>query len=142
MTMGYGLGLGRVFNVVANADGVPVKLDHAAAVTFVAYLDAGTQTISLSELNNGASEASLAVIDKLHKGPGVGGTWTEVTQSAAASFDLTTDATNDAIVVTVEASELSDGFNEVEANVDSGIVFAITHDLSMKRAPQNLPSSV
>jgi hypothetical protein len=135
-------GLGNVFNVVPAASGVHIPLGHAAAVSFVTYEDDGSTIITLKESINGQSEQNLAVISRLHKGPGVGGTWTKVTQAAAATFDLSDDTTNDATVITVEATSLSDGFNCVEATVDGGICVAILHDLAHQRTAENLPRNV
>jgi hypothetical protein len=140
--MPYKEGLGRVFNVVAAATGVHIPLTNAQAVSFVCFLDAGTQSVTLKESIDGASEANLAVIDRLHKGPGVGGTWTLVTQAAAATFDLTTDATNDCFVFTVGAEQLSAGFNCVEVTQSSGTCVAIIHDLNVQRDPAKLATSV
>lgn len=140
--MPYAEGLGRVFNVVAAASGVHIPLTNAQAVSFVCFLDAGTQSVTLKESNDGASEQNLAVIDRLHKGPGIGGTWTLVTQAAAATFDLTTDATNDSFVFTVGAEQLSDGFNCVEVTQSSGTCVAIIHDLKIQRDPALLATSV
>lgn len=142
MAQGYGHALGRIFNVVAEADGVHIPLTHADGVTFVTYEDDGSTIITIRESIDGSSEQTLAVVDLVHKGPGVGGTWTKVTQTAAATYDLADDGTNDTAVVTIYGSQLSDGFNCVEASVDGGVVTAITHDLLMKRDPDNLPSNV
>lgn len=135
-------GLGRILNVVPAASGVHIPLTHADAVTFVTFEDDGSTIISLKQSIDGLSEANLPIITKVHKGPGIGGTWTEVTQAAATSYDLTDDTTNDAIVLTVHAAQLSDGYNCVEATVDGGICVAIIHDLYQKRAGDKLPSSV
>lgn len=135
-------GLGRVFNVIPAASGIHVPLTRGRAVSFVTYEDDGSTIMTLKESVDGASEQNLAIITKVAKGPGVGGTWTEVTQAAAATYDLSDDTTNDAIVVTVNADELSDGFNCVEATVDGGICIAIVHELLEGRTPGNLPSSI
>lgn len=135
-------GLGRVFNVVPAASGVHIPLTRATAVSFVTYEDDGSTIITLKESIDGDSEQNLAVITRVHKGPGVGGTWTLVTQAAAATYDLSDDTTNDATVLTVRAEQLSAGFNCVEATVDGGICVAITHDLLEQRAPAALPTSV
>jgi hypothetical protein len=135
-------GLGRVFNVVAAASGIHIPLPRAGAVSFVSFLDAGTQNVTLKESVDGASEQNLAVITRLHKGPGVGGQWTLVTQAAAATFDLTTDATNDSFVVTVRAEQLSAGFNCVEMTASAGILVAVIHDLAVQRDPALLARSV
>jgi hypothetical protein len=134
--------LGRVGNVVPVASGVHIPLTDAGAVTWACFLDAGTQSITLKESIDGASEQNLAVIDRLYKGPGVGGTWTLVTQTAAATFDLTTDATNDCFVFTVGAEQLSAGFNCLEVTQSSGTCVAITHDLKRQRDAAALATSV
>lgn len=137
-----GFGLGRVFNVVAAASGVHIPLAAGQAISFVSFLAAGTQTITLQESVDGASSQNLATITTLYKGPGIGGTWTKVTQAAAATFNLTTDATNNSIVLTILADDLSDGFNCVKLTADSGILMAIIHDLNVGRTPANLAKSV
>ncbi len=135
-------GLGRLFNVVYNASGVHIPLRNATGVTFFAYLDAGTQTITLKQSINGQSEAALSIITQIHKGPGIGGGWTKVTQAAADNFNLTTDATNDCVAVYVAADQLGDAYDCVEATVGSGTCVAVIHDLLTQRAPAALASSV
>lgn len=135
-------GLGRVFNVIPAASGVHIPLTNATAVSFVTYEDDGSTILTLKESINGQSEQDLPIIDHYHKAPGVGGTWTLVTQAAAASLDLSDDTVNDATVITVSADQLSDGYNCVEATVDGGICVAIVHDLTQRRKPTNLPSNV
>jgi len=136
-------GLGRLFNVVAQASGVHIPLTNAAGVTFVCFEDDGSQIITLKESIGGQSEQNLAIIDKVYKGPGVGGTWTKVTQAAAATYDNADDTTNDAVVLYVPATSLSDGYDCVELTNDGGNpVIAIIHDLAYQRAPENLARSV
>ncbi|HEY1380913.1 MAG TPA: hypothetical protein VGF55_29200 [Gemmataceae bacterium] len=135
-------GLGRLFNFVHQASGVHIPLDNASGITFFNFLDAGTQSVTLKESIDGASEQNLAVIDKLYKGPGIGGTWTKVTQAAAATYDNSTDATNDCIAIYVGADQLSDGFNCVELTSGTGTCIAVIHDLNVQRDPANLASSV
>jgi len=136
-------GLGRLFNVVAQASGVHIPLTNAAGVTFICFEDDGSQIVTLKESIAGASEQNLVIIDKVYKGPGVGGTWTKVTQTAAATYDNSDDGTNDAVALYVDAAELSDGFDSVELTNDGGNpVIAIIHDLLVQRDPANLPSSI
>ncbi|MDQ7910252.1 hypothetical protein RB614_37740 [Phytohabitans sp. ZYX-F-186] len=136
-------GLGRVFNVVAQASGIHIPLKDAAGITFVCFEDDGSQIITLKESIDGQSEQNLAKITKLYKGPGVGGTWTKVTQAASHTFDLTDDTTNDTVVLYVGADMLSAGYNCVELTNDGGNpVIAIVHDLLVQRAPENLARSV
>lgn len=135
-------GLGRLFNVIHEASGVHIPLDNATGVTFFNFLAAGTQSVTLKESVAGASEQNLAVIDKVYKGPGVGGTWTKVTQAAAATYDNSTDATNDCIAIYVGADQLSDGFDSVEMTSGTGTCIAVIHDLVVQRDPANLSSSI
>ena len=141
---GYGLGLGRVFNVVPSASGVNINLTHYGAVTFVSFEDDGSTILTLTECQDASDtgEQALAVIDKVHKGPGVGGSWTEVTQTAAGTYDLADDTTNDAVCLTVEAAELSDSYTHVQCTVDGGILIAVLHDLKNPRKPANLASAI
>lgn len=135
-------GLGRVFNVVAAASGIHIPLKNCSGVTFVSFLDAGTQTVTLKQSVDGLSEVALTTVTKIYKAPGVGGTWTRVTQAAADNFNLTTDATNDSFCLYVSEDDLSDGYNCVEATAGSGILMAFLHDLKERRDPRNLPRNV
>lgn len=136
-------GLGRLFNYVAMANGVHIPLNRASGVTFFCFEADGSQIVTLKESIDGASEADLVVIDKVYKGPGIGGTWTKVTQVVAATFDLADDTVNDCIALYVGADQLSDGFNCVELTNDAGTgVSAIIHDLTVRRDPARLASSV
>lgn len=134
-------GLGRVVNVVAAASGVHIPLKGAGAVTFVAFLDAGTQIATIKESIDGASEQALDCNVYPHKGPGVGGTWTAMAEQDD-TLDLGGDATNDALVFTVDAAQLSAGFNCVEVTVGSGILMAFLHDLVVQRDPAKLARNV
>ncbi len=82
-------------------------------------------------------------IDKVYHGPGIGGTWTKVTQTAAATYDNVDDGTNDCVAVYVGADELSATFNCVELTNDGAVgVSAVIHGLTVQRDPANLASSV
>lgn len=137
-------GLGRLFDYVESASGLNISLKNASGVTFISFLDAGTQTITLQEtLPDGTGDANLAIMDTYYKRPNAGGAgWTKVTQAAAATINLTTDATNDCIAVYIDASQLSAGFQCVEMTADSGVLHAIIHDLNVQRTPANLPAVV
>ena len=132
--------LGRVFNVVHEASGVHIPLTNAGAITYVTFVAAGTNTATVKESVNGASEQALDVTMYPFKGPGIGGTWTAM---AEQDDTLTNnDATNDCMVFTIQADTLSEGFNCVEVTMDAGTCIAIIHDLLSQRNPANLPSSV
>lgn len=148
-----GEGLGRVFNVIHQASGLDIPLTKASAVSFVSFLDAGTQTLTFTQTDSTGvnSEIDLDIFSqdpanlgsRVHAGPGVGGTWVEKDDgSDANSFNLTTDATNDTLVITVRAEQLADGYDRVQCTAGSGTCIAIIHDLVVQRAPQNLQSSL
>ena len=138
--------LGEIGNVIPAASGVPIPLRDYGAVTFVTYEDDGSTIITLTQHTTSAgavdTESALAVIDRVHKGPGVGGTWTLVTQTAAGTFDLADDTTDDAVVLTVRADDLTSGNDWVEATVDGGICMAILHDPTHRMAGASLLSSI
>lgn len=148
-------GLGTVFNVIHEASGLDVPLSQAGAVSFVSFLAAGTQTLTFTQTDSTGvnSEIDLNIFtdsdtglpvngSKIHAGPGVGGTWTAKTTNDPNAFNLTTDATNDCVVITVRAAQLSDGYDRVQCTADSGTCVAIVHDLHVMRKPVNLKSSL
>ena len=137
-------GLGRVFNVVPVASGVTIPMKDCAAVSWVTYEDDGSTILTLTEVDSTGteSEQNLAAIARVHKAPGVGGTWTKVTQTAAATYDLSDDTTNDAVVYTLTAAELSDGYDSAQMTVDGGICIALLHDLNIQRDGGNLATNI
>jgi len=134
-------GLGRVFNVIPAASGVHIPLTNASAVSFVTYEDDGSTIATIKESIDGASEQALDVTNYPFKAPGIGGTWTAMAEQDD-TLDLGDDTTNDCMVFTVHASQLTDGFNCVEVTVDGGILIAILHDLTVQRYPANLASNL
>lgn len=133
-------GLGRVFNVVAEASGVHIPLHSASAVSFVTFVAAGTNTATIKESIDGASEQALDCDVYPHKGPGVGGTWTAMAEQDDTLTNA--DSTNDAMVFTITGPQLSAGFNCVEVTMDAGTCIAIVHDLVSQRKPANLARNV
>lgn len=156
--MASGDGLGRVFNVIKTASGLNIPLTKCGAVTFV-FGDAGTgaaiATVTQTDSTGVNSEADLNIFtvsgvvgsngeSRAYVGPDVGGTWLE--DGAAVftdnTFDLSDETTNDTGVFTVRAEQLSDGYDQVQVTVDTGLCFAILHELHVQRKPQNLQSSL
>lgn len=156
--MASGDGLGRVFNVIKTASGLNIPLTKCGAVTFV-FGDAGTgaaiATVTQTDSTGVNSEADLNIFtvsgtvgsngeSRAYVGPDVGGTWLE--DGAAVftdnTFDLSDETTNDTGVFTVRAEQLSDGYDQVQVTVDTGLCFAIMHELHVQRKPQNLQSSL
>ena len=137
-------GLGRVFNVIAVADGVLVPLRDATAVSFVCYLAAGdTYTVQEAQDAAGTGAQNLAVVDHFYDSTGVGGAWSEQTQAAAATVVNDGTAGHDCSVCTINAEQLSDGFTHVKCtSTSTGTVVAILHDLAVQRTPQNLAALV
>ena len=136
--------LGDGGTVVAAASGVPLSLKNYGAVTFVTFEDDGSTILTLTQHTESAgavdTESGLAVIDRVYKGPGVGGTWTLVTQTAANTYDLADDTTNDTVVLTVQADQLSDDNVFIECTVDGGICMAILHDPVHRLDPATIVS--
>lgn len=134
--------LGRVGNVLAVADDVYVPLKDAEAVTFVGVLTTG-DTWTLTEASDaaGTGAAVLATMDHYAVQATVGAAWQELTQAAAST--IVTTSSQDCVVVTINASELSDGKDWVKlASTSTGTVVAILHDLKVQRAPAKLAALV
>ena len=136
-------GLGRVFNVIAVADGVNVDLTNASAVTFVCYLDAGDTFTVQEHVGAAGAGQDLDVVDHYYTSSGVGGAWAKQTQTADAAVVISGATNLDAAVFTVLASSLSDTYTHVDCtSTSTGTVVAILHDLSVQRAPENLAALV
>ena len=58
------------------------------------------------------------------------------------TVDLGDDTVNDSMYITVDAAQLSDGYDGVQVTVDGGILTAIVHDLAVQRTPANLKSNI
>lgn len=149
-----GEGLGRVLNVVYSASGLDIPLSKAAAVTFVSFLDAGTQALTFTQTDSTGvnSEIDLEIFtfggvaapagpSRVHAGPAVGGTWA-LKPATADSVFTNADATNDTVVITVRAEQLADGYDRVQCTAATGTCVAILHDLAVQRKPGNLQSSL
>lgn len=136
-------GLGRVFNVVPAASGVSIPMKDCAAVSFVTFEDDGSTIATITEVDSTGvnSEQALDCDVYPHKAPGVGGTWTAMAEQDD-TLDLGGDTTNDAMVFTVGANQLSDGYDAVQVTVDGGICIAILHDLNVQRKPANLATNI
>jgi len=139
------LALGREINAVPIADAVYVNVRDAGGVVFLCYLAAAagdTYTLTEAKTAAGGSAQALATIDRYYTNTGTGvDAWAERTQSAASTVVTAAAATQNCMVVEVEAAELSDGYKFLKlASTGAGLVTAITKDLRTQRAPQNLPA--
>lgn len=139
----FGVGLGRVFNVVPAASGVTIPLTKAEAVSFVTYEDDGSTIATITQVDSTAvlSEIALDVDNYPYKAPGIGGTWTAMAEQDD-TLDLGDDTTNDAMCFVVRGDQLTDGYDGVQVTVDGGICIAIIHDLKVQRKPSNLASNI
>jgi|TARA_R110002051_G_scaffold181825_1_gene251398 hypothetical protein len=135
--------IGRLFNVVQNASGVAIPLTRSGGVTFVTFEEDGSTIATFTEVDSRGveTEQALDVDFEPFKGPGIGGTWTAMAEQDS-TVDLGDDATNDSMVLSVNAEQLSTGYDSVECTVDGGVVTAIIHDLTVQRYPANLASSI
>lgn len=147
-----GEGLGRVFNVVYSASGLDIPLTKASAVTFVSFLDAGTQALTFTQTDSTGvnSEIDLNIFSqdpanagsRVHAGPAVGGTWEQEDDGSDTNTYTHADATNDVVAITVRAEQLADGYDRVQCTAATGTCVAIIHDLVVQRKPGNLQSSL
>ena len=144
------IALGRLFNAIPVATGLHISLKNAGAVTFFCYENAGAQNIDIKESIAGGSETLLSVVTILWASDGVGGVWTRETSDANGALGtgdgaiVKKDTTPfDCAVFTIEATQLSAGFDSVEVTIDgAGLCIAVPHDLTVQRAPDNLVAAV
>ncbi|MFI1728187.1 hypothetical protein ACH40E_02890 [Streptomyces acidicola] len=139
--------LGRLFNPSPAADGVWIALKGAASgITFSCYLAGAvgdTYTLQEAKDSAGTGAQNLAVIAEYHTCTGNGSdAWTRRTQAAAATIVTAAAATQNAAVVEVEGTSLSDGYRYVKlTSTGAGTVTAIQRDLTVQRAPASLPAT-
>lgn len=133
--------LGRLFNVLPVADDVYVDLSDAAGVTFVGVLTSGDTWTLTEQKRDGSGDQVLTTITRYWTAATVGAAWVLHTQAAAST--VVTTASEDVVVIEVEAIELTDGYSQVKiASTSTGTVFAIKRDLLVQRKPSNLPALV
>ena len=134
--------LGRLFNIHPVADDVYIDLKNAGGITFVGVNAAGdTWTLTEATAQAGTGAQVLATMTQYYVSATVGAVWQKLTQAAAST--IVTTASQDVLVVEIEAAELSAGFDWIKlTSTGAGLVYAITRDLAVQRAPQNLPAMV
>lgn len=138
--------LGRLVNLTPSADGVWIALKGSAAgVTFSCFLTGAVgDTYTLQEAKDaaGTGAQNLACISEYHTNTGNGtDAWTRRTQAAAATVVTAASAVQNAAVLEVEGTQLSDGYRYVKlTSTGAGLVTAIQRDLVAQRAPANLPA--
>ena len=137
--------LGRTLNAIQLADNKYINMKDGSGVTFLCYLAAAagdTYTLTEAKTAAGGSAQALATVTRYHTCTGDGtDTWTKRTQAAASTVVTAAAATQNAMVVEVEGVELSDGYKYVKlASTGAGLVTAVLRDLTVGRAPANLPA--
>lgn len=157
--------LGRLFDIscgVAVVDiaggaqtGNRVSLRNCSGVTVVFFKEAGAAseatTLTLQEhtASSAGTSQNLAIIDHyyLKSEATLDGdeTWTKVTQSAAATVVPAVSDTQQILVFTVLADQLSDGYGYINVSTADtttagqlGGILYILHDLKVQRAPASL----
>ena len=156
--MASGDGLGRVFNVIKTASGVNVSMKKCGAVSFIfgdAGVGAAIATVTQTDSTAVNSKADLNIFtvsgtvgsngeSRAFVGPDTGGVWLEDGAAVFAdnTFDLSDETANDTGVFTVRAEQLSDGYDQVQVTVDTGLCLALLHELHVQRKPQNLQTPV
>ena len=121
-------------NFLANASGIPIPFRDFGAITFVSWEDDGSTILTFTQHTTDSStqlpdtETALSIDNAAYKAPGVGGTWTAGPTPTAGVYDLADDTTNDSLVITVRADQLSDDNEWVECTTDGVQLMAILHD--------------
>jgi hypothetical protein len=133
--------LGRLFNVVVNADDVYIPLHNAGGVSFAGFLAAGDTWTLTEQKADGSGDQALSTITRWYTQITPGAVWVKHTQAAAST--VVTASTEDAVMIEVDASELSAGYSQVKlASTSTGTVTAILRDLHVMREPANLAALV
>lgn len=140
--------LGNTVNLATSATttATPVSLVDADGITIVCIgATSGNVTIQQLTAASGGTAVNYDGSDSAH-GDGIteyyrwnAGTWTRVTQAAAATA---TCGTGGLLVIEIEASNLSDGYKYVSASHASGSFVYVLRDLRVKRVPTNLRSNI
>lgn len=141
--MALGTPLGRVCNVIPAASGVTAYLTDYDTAMCITYEDDGSTIVTVTEVDSTStnSEQALDVPFRPFKGPGVGGTWTAMTEQDD-TVDLGDDGTNDAMILAVNSDQLSDGYDGVQFTADDGTCLVVLCDPKVKRNPANLRSTL
>ncbi|MFE4716855.1 hypothetical protein ACFRLW_10440 [Streptomyces sp. NPDC056728] len=139
--------LGRLVNITPGADGAWIALrGSAAGVTFSCFLTGAVgdvYTLQEAKDSAGTGAQNLAAISEYHTNTGNGSdAWVRRTQTAGAVVTTAAAATQNAAVIEVEGTSLSDGYRYVKVtSTGAGTVTALTRDLTAQRAPANLPAT-
>lgn len=130
-------GLGRLFNVVPIAAGRGLALNKASAVTFVCTGN-DTFTVTVASSFGGSYATPGNIITRTYTNTATNGSaaWVKATQAASNAVVISSGA----VAFSVFGSQLPDPKNYVKVSAGaSGLVMAIIHDLTVQRAPANLP---
>ncbi|MFD5245005.1 hypothetical protein ACFWIW_10700 [Amycolatopsis sp. NPDC058340] len=131
-------GLGREFNAIPIAAGVGVSLKNATGVTFICT-GADTFTVTCADTLAGSYASPGNILTRKVTNAQTNGTaaWAETTQAASNAVTIASGAT----AIHVAAESLPDGKAYVKCTPSgAGLVAAIVHDLTTRRAPANLPA--
>ena len=138
-------------NILGSASGITIPLTRYDTCTFICWEDNGSQVVTVTELDSTAVNSEQALpVDGVndYAGPGVGGAWIAgpgTLDATGGVYDLADDATNDTLVITVRADQLSDGYDSVQFTADGGAGetnVALLTDAKVQRLATNLTSSL
>lgn len=142
-------GLGRVFDVVADAANHPISLKNCSAVTFIVKTS-GAATITVQGQTafsggtatnwtpaNGFGQPTTWYENQHTDGTGSWAKKTAVWSTATLTLSGTTTYTS---VVTFYVSELADTYDyiNISSNANTTYIAAVLHDLTVQRTPANL----
>lgn len=128
--------LGRVLDIVPIAAGVGLSMKNCSAMSF-ACTGNDTFTITVASTFAGSYATPGNIITVKYTNTATNGTaaWVKATQSASNAVTISSGT----VFFTVLGPDLPDPNCYVKVSVAaSGLVTAIAHDLTVKRAPANL----
>lgn len=139
-------GLGRVFDTVPAGDNVYIDMRNTSSVAFIGYLTGGAGDVyTLTEATTaaGAGAQVLATITRYWTSTGDGtDQWVLHTQAAGSTVTTAASADENAVVIHVDGTELSDGYDFVKvASTGAGTVNALPYDLTVQRDPSKLAAA-
>lgn len=130
-------GLGRMFNVVPIAAGVGISLRDCSSITFICTGN-DTFTVTVASTFAGSYATPGNVITTKYTNSATDGTavWAKASQAASNAVTISSGT----VAFSVYGSMLPDPKVYIKCSAGgSGLVTAITHDLTYQRGPANLP---
>jgi|SRR5215213_7541521 len=134
--------LGRTLNILPTGDDKYVNMRDAGVVVFLC-VGGNAETFTLTEAKDaaGTGAQALATLTRIYVNAGAAGATTWATATPTSGSVATTTTALPVAIIQVSGAELSDTYDYLKvASSSTGLVTPITSDLTMQRAPENLPA--